>query len=123
MRVSGGTAARRSKLTGKKSRCWAPASARTQDAEDGIELASVVWDSVGMVRPEQLVDAEWAEWYRLSSAERWLQSEKLWEAFLILGGSVDPEPDTQSPFFDPRAPRPRPVDGRAGVRVVRRSGV
>jgi hypothetical protein len=76
-----------------------------------------------MVRPEQLVGAEWAEWYRLSPIERWLQSEKLWEAFLILGGSLDPEPDTQSPFFDPRASRSRPADGRSGVRVVRRGGV
>jgi hypothetical protein len=76
-----------------------------------------------MVQPEQLVEAEWAEWYRLTPAERWLESEKLWEAFLILGGSLDPEPDTQSPFFDSRASRPRPAHGRSGVRLVRRGGV
>ena len=76
-----------------------------------------------MVQPEQLVGGEWAEWYRLSPAERWLESERLWEGFLALGGSLDPEPDTQSPFFDPRAPRAGPADGRAGVRVVRRGGV
>jgi len=76
-----------------------------------------------MVQPEQLVEAEWAEWYLLTPAERWLESEKLWEAFLILGGSLDPEPDTQSPFFDSRASRPRPAHGRSGVRIIRRGGV
>jgi len=76
-----------------------------------------------MVQPEQLVEAEWAEWYLLTPAQRWLESEKLWEAFLILGGSLDPEPDTQSPFFDSRASRPRPAHGRSGVRRVRRGGV
>lgn len=76
-----------------------------------------------MILPEELVGREWAEWYRLSPAERWLQSERLFESFVLLGGSLDPEPDTQSPFFDPRAPRTRPAHGRAGVRVVRRGGV
>lgn len=76
-----------------------------------------------MVQPEQMVEAEWAEWYRLTPAERWLESEKLWEAFLILGGSLDPEPDTQSPFFDSRASRPRPAHGRSGVRLIWRGGV
>ena len=76
-----------------------------------------------MVQPEQLVEAEWAEWYRLTPVERWLESEKLWDAFLMLGGSLDPEPDTQSPFFDSRASRPRPAHGRSGVRLVRRGGV
>lgn len=40
-----------------------------------------------------------------------------------LGGSLDPEPDSQSPFFDEDAPSSVPVDGRPGVRVIRRSGV
>jgi hypothetical protein len=73
--------------------------------------------------PEQLVGDEWAEWYRLTPAERWRESEKLWQTYLALGGSLDPEPDTQSPFFDAGAAGPVPVDGRAGVRVVRRGGV
>lgn len=76
-----------------------------------------------MVEPEQIVNPEWAEWYRLLPAQRWLESEKLWQAFLMLGGSLDPEPDTQSPFFDPRASRSCPAHGRAGLRLVRRSGV
>jgi hypothetical protein len=66
---------------------------------------------------EELVGAEWAEWYRLTPAQRWLESEKLWQTYLALGGSLEPEPDTQSPFYDPQAPSPRAADGRAGVRV------
>jgi hypothetical protein len=73
--------------------------------------------------PDELVGEEWAEWYRLTPAERWQESEKLWATYLALGGTLDPEPDTQSPFFDPDAPGPRAPDGRAGLRAVRRGGV
>jgi hypothetical protein len=76
-----------------------------------------------MVRAEQVAGSEWAAWYRLTPAQRWLESEKLWEAFLMLEGSLDPQPDTQSPFFDPRTSRPRPAYGRSGLRLVRRGGV
>jgi hypothetical protein len=76
-----------------------------------------------MIQPEDLVDAEWAEWYRLTPIQRWLESEKLWQTYLALGGSLDPEPDTQSPFFDARATRSRPAHGRPGVRVLRRGRV
>jgi hypothetical protein len=55
-----------------------------------------------MIQPEQLVGDEWAEWYRLTPVQHWLESEKLWQTYLALGGSLDPEPDTQSPFFDPK---------------------
>lgn len=72
------------------------------------------------IRAEDLVGAEWAEWFRLTPAERWRESLKLWQSFLALGGSLDPEPDTQSPFFDARAPRQSTAHGRTGVRVVRR---
>jgi hypothetical protein len=76
-----------------------------------------------MISPEELVGEEWAEWYRLTPIERWRESEKLWQTYLSLGGSLDPEPDTQSPFFDPNEPGPRVADGRPGVRVIRRSRV
>jgi hypothetical protein len=55
-----------------------------------------------MVEAKDLVGEEWAEWYRLTPSERWLESQKLWQIYLTLGGSLDPEPDTQSPFFDAR---------------------
>ena len=48
---------------------------------------------------EELVGAEWAEWYSLTPAERFRESMKLWETYLALGGSLEPEPDTQNPFL------------------------
>jgi hypothetical protein len=75
------------------------------------------------IRAEDLVGEEWAEWYRLTPQERFLESMKLWDTYLALGGSLDPEPDTQSPFFDPEEWRQNSLDGRPGVRVLRRSGI
>ncbi len=43
-------------------------------------------------------EAEVIDWYKMSPAERFVESQKLWEAFVLLGGDYDPEPDTQSPF-------------------------
>ena len=48
--------------------------------------------------PEDLVEAEWLEWYRMTPLERLKESEKLWAFFLAVGGSLDAEPDSQSPF-------------------------
>ena len=75
-----------------------------------------------MISAEQLVGEELAEWYSLTPQERWRESAKLWELYLSLGGSLDPEPDTQSPFFDPNDPESFPVNGRE-LRLVRRNGV
>ena len=72
------------------------------------------------VRPEDLVGEEWAEWYRLSPAERFAESMKLWDTYLAMGGSLEPEPDTQSPFFDREEWRENSSDGRAGLRILRR---
>jgi hypothetical protein len=76
-----------------------------------------------MIQPEELVGDEWAAWYRLSPVERWCESEQLWQFYFHAGGSLDTEPDTQSPFFDPSTPRTRPANGRSGMRVLRRSRV
>jgi len=76
-----------------------------------------------MILKEDLVGGEWAEWYGLTPVERWLETEKLWQLYLALGGSLDPESDVQSPFFDPEAPRARPSHGRSGLRVLRRGRV
>lgn len=72
---------------------------------------------------EELVGSEWAEWYMMTPQERWAETEKLWATYLELGGSLDPEPDTQSPFFDEDEWREIRLDGRPGMRVVRRSGI
>src|SRR5215469_15003223 len=45
--------------------------------------------------------AERAERYVMTPEERFLESMKLWDTYLALRGSLEPEPDTQSPFSDP----------------------
>ncbi|MFM8726531.1 MAG: hypothetical protein ACKON9_15560, partial [Planctomycetaceae bacterium] len=48
---------------------------------------------------EARLDADsWKEWYRLTPLERMRESMKLWRFYLEAGGSLDPEPDSQSPF-------------------------
>jgi hypothetical protein len=76
-----------------------------------------------MLEAEEIVGDEWADWYRLTPLQRWHASGELWEHYLQIGGSLDPEPDMESPFYDGQPPGPCPVDGRPGVRVLRRSGV
>ena len=48
-------------------------------------------------------DLETLEWWSLTPAQRFVESQKLWSTFLALGGSLDPEPDSQSPFYFPEA--------------------
>jgi hypothetical protein len=68
------------------------------------------------IRAEDLVGEEWAEWYRLTAAERLAASTELWDTYLKLEGSLEPEPDTQSPFFDPAEWRANsPYGGQACV--------
>ena len=74
---------------------------------------------MAMIQAEDLVGDEWAEWYRLTPQERFRESSKLWDIFLSFGGSLDPEPDTQSPFYDLEYWRANAAHGRPGVRVVR----
>ena len=76
-----------------------------------------------MIRPEDLVGEEWAEWYSLTPSQRFIESMKLWETYVAFGGSLEPEPDTQSPFFDPEEWRATSAHGRPGVRFLRRGGV
>jgi hypothetical protein len=71
----------------------------------------------------KICEDEWLDWYRLTPQERWRETAKLWDTFLTLGGSLDPEPDHQSPFYSPRERGAGAADGRPGLRVVRRSGV
>ena len=66
------------------------------------------------------LDEAWVEWYRQTPAQRWRESQKCWAYYLSVGASLDPEPDSQSPFDFIYPRRARPVDGRPGLRVVRR---
>jgi hypothetical protein len=44
------------------------------------------------------VDEE-REWFNLTAQKRILETTKLWQLYIALGGKLDPEPDPQSPFY------------------------
>ena len=68
----------------------------------------------------QFLNEEQLEWARLTPQQRYIESCKLWSTYLALGGSLDPEPDSQSPFDFPELERAVPADGRSGVHFIRR---
>ncbi|MCL4509613.1 MAG: hypothetical protein M1470_00855 [Bacteroidetes bacterium] len=70
-----------------------------------------------------MIEDEWLEWYHLTPAERWQESEKLWQFYLSSGGDLNSEPDSQSPFDTLYTQREITVDGRTGVRAVRGGGI
>jgi hypothetical protein len=72
---------------------------------------------------ESCVGEEVLEWYRLTPQERWAESLRLWDTFFLLGGSLEPEPDSQSPFYDACSRGASAADGRTGVHPIRRSGL
>ena len=72
---------------------------------------------------EDVLGEERAEWARLAPEERWRQTAQLWAFYLSVGGSLDPEPDSQSPFFDADEWCASPPDGRSGVRFIRSGGI
>ena len=51
---------------------------------------------------------EWRDWIALTPLERWRRSQELFAAYVAAGGSLDPEPDPQSPFYCP-------ADGEQGT--------
>ena len=69
-----------------------------------------------MIQPEELVGGEWAEWYRLTPVQRWLESEKLWQTYLALGGSLDPEADVHGCQLRP-VKRPATPPAAASIRA------
>ncbi len=66
---------------------------------------------------------EWQEWAKLTPLERFRESEKIFAQYLAMGGSLDPDPDPNSPFDDAQTSGAGPAYGRAGLRVLRRSAV
>lgn len=57
------------------------------------------------------LNEEQKDWLRLTPRERYLESCKLWSTYLVLGGRLDPEPDSQSPFDFPEMRREMPAHG------------
>ena len=78
--------------------------------------------SSGAMTYEQLPD-EWKEWIALTPLERFRRSEELFAQYLTMGGSLDPDPDPTSPFYDAEAPGAVPAYGGTGLRVLRRGAV
>ena len=76
---------------------------------------------VNALDPEEVVGAEWWEWAQLTPEQRFARMEILWHDCLALGMSLDAEPDTQSPFYDPNEQRSVSADGKSGMRVLRRA--
>lgn len=66
----------------------------------------------------KLVGERWAEWYAMTPQERFQQSMKLWDSYVQLGGTLAPEPDPQSPFFEPEEWREVYADGKPRFHVV-----
>jgi hypothetical protein len=95
----------------------APETIEDQEIQERETTANQLTDE------ERFTEPEWLEWFALTPEQRWVESEKLWGHYLEIGGRLDPEPDTQSPFFDPGASGEEPGDGWPGLRAVRRSGV
>lgn len=66
---------------------------------------------------------EWLDWYRLTPRQRWKETQKLWQFYIEMGGSLDPEPDTQSPFNSAYLRRAVSAHRRTGLHIIRRSRV
>ena len=60
------------------------------------------------------------EWAAMTPQERWAESAKLWDFYLSMGGSLDPAPDSQSPFDFEELERAVPPLRRAGLHRLRR---
>lgn len=54
--------------------------------------------SILRAKSGRFIDEDMA-WLRLTPGQRIYQTTKLWQFYLTLGGRLDPEPDTQSPFY------------------------
>ena len=77
--------------------------------------------SQGHYEPQE--DPETLEWWSLTPAQRFQESQRLWATFLAMGGSLDPEPDWQSPFYFPETSGPRSAHVGSSVHTVRRRRV
>ena len=75
------------------------------------------------IDPVEYLGEEWAEWVAMTPQQRFAESAILWQHYVSLGGSLDPEPDTQSPFYDPEESRRIPPNGRSSMHIVRRGRI
>ncbi len=66
---------------------------------------------------------EWLEWASMTPQQRWAATDRLWAFYKANGGSLDPEPDSQSPFDIAYLPGEISAHGRTGLRVLRRGRI
>ena len=76
-----------------------------------------------MIDINDICEPEWVDWYLMTPEKRWNESAKLWQQYLAIGGSLDPEPDTQSPFYDEKTSCQMSSNGGTGLCSIRRSRV
>jgi hypothetical protein len=70
-----------------------------------------------------MYEDERVRWQQLSMQERWRESMNLWQVYLTMGGSLDPEPDSHSPFYFDDEPTPETADGLPDLPVMRHGPV
>ena len=68
-------------------------------------------------------ETEEDEWAFLTPQQRWEKSAELWQIYLSLGGSLDPQPDSQSPFDFEEMQRAGTAFRRTGLHPLRGSRV
>jgi hypothetical protein len=59
-----------------------------------------------MMSPDELeqdwlnsIEPEWLEFYLMTPEQRWARSAELRAQYLAMGGTLEPDPDPQSPFW------------------------
>ena len=72
------------------------------------------------VNPLAVYPPDFVEWMELTLAERLVRTAQIWDIYIAYGGSFDPDPDPQSPFFDSETQSSGSANGRSGLRLVRR---
>ena len=67
------------------------------------------------VLPEEQMEPGEAAWMRMRPAERWKASRALLRHYLDIGGSLDPDPDPQCPFWSRKECEAFARGARAGL--------
>ena len=52
-----------------------------------------------MLDLETIIEPEWLDWYHKTPLERLLLTGEAWDNYLELGGCLEPDADSQSPFW------------------------
>jgi hypothetical protein len=45
------------------------------------------------------IEPEWLEFYRMTPEQRWTRAAEVRAYYLAMGGTLEPDPDPQSPFW------------------------